>query len=183
MHCVDRWLDALLAKPLRYLLQSRQKLLRRYVANGATVLDAGCGSGEDSLAMATLVGASGRVVAVDTDREAITKLRKRAERRGLTPRIDARVCTDTNLGTGDLVGRVDFALAVYVFHHAADPAALLRDIHAALTPGKPLLIVEPRHQASPAERRRVHAVAGRAGFGVAAHPTLPRDWAVELIKR
>jgi ubiquinone/menaquinone biosynthesis C-methylase UbiE len=145
-----------------------------------TVLDVGCGSGDHSLGMAKLVGPNGRVVSADTDPESIATLKERAARARLSGRIQARVCKEQDLEIGDLASEVDFALAVYVVHHAADAAGLMRNVHGALKPGGILLIVEPRHHASPAECQATESAAQQAGFTIADHPKLWRDWAVRF---
>jgi len=50
---------------IRKLLQRPKKILGNYVESGMTVLDLGCGPGFFSVEMAEMVGASGKVIAVD----------------------------------------------------------------------------------------------------------------------
>jgi len=176
------WIDRILARPIRYLFQAPGRLLKGYVEPGMTVLDVGCGTGYYSLGMARLVGSTGRVVAVDTQGEVIAALEKRAERAGLGGRIEARVSSEQDLGVGDLSGCVDFALAVYVLHHAKDVAGLVTDVHRALKSGGTFLVIEPRHHASAAEREAIEGAARGAAFVVADNPRLKRDWAVVFVK-
>ncbi len=176
------WIDSILAKPLRRLVETPKRMLKGWVRPGMTVLDIGCGGGDHSLAMAKLVGAKGRVVSVDLKAEKIAALKRRATQAGVSERIQARVCGEQDLEVGDLTGQVDFALAVYVVHHAADAACLMRDIHGALKPGGILLVVEPRHHASSAECEATESAAQEAGFTIVDHPKLWRDWAVRLAK-
>ncbi len=179
---LTRWIDSVLRKPLRHLVETPRRMLKGYVKPGMTVLDVGCGAGDHSLGMAKLVGPNGRVVSVDTDAESIATLKERAARAKLSGRIQARVCTEQDLEIHDLAGEVDFALAIYVIHHAADPAGLMRDVYGALKPGGTLLVVEPRHHASPAERQATESAAQEAGFTIVDHPRLWRDWAVRFEK-
>ena len=179
---LTRWIDAVLRKPLRHLVETPKRMLKGYVKPGMTVLDVGCGAGDHSLGMAKLVGSNGRVVSVDTDTDSIATLKQRAARSGLSGRIQARVCSEQNLEMHDLAGEVDFALVVYVVHHAADPAGLMRDVHGALKVGGILLVVEPRHHASPAECQATESAAQEAGFTIVDHPKLWRDWAVRFEK-
>ena len=179
---LTRWIDAVLRKPLRRLVETPRRMLRGYVEPGMTVLDVGCGSGDHSLGMAKLVGSNGRVVSVDTDIQSIATLKERAARVKLSGRIQARVCTEQDMEIRDLAGQIEFALAVYVIHHAADAVGLMRDVHAALKPGGILLIVEPRHHASPAECQATESAAQAAGFTIVDHPKLWRDWAVRFEK-
>ncbi len=176
------WIDRTLAKPIRYLFETPARLLKGHVKHGMTVLDVGCGEGYYSLGMAQSVGPKGRVIAVDTKTEAIATLRRKAEEAGLSERIETRVCNGQDLGVRDLSGQVDFALAVYVVHHAEDVGSLLSDVHGALRPGGKFLVVEPRHHASVAECESTEATARAAGFALAEHPRLKRDWAVTFVK-
>ena len=177
-----RRLNRLLTGPLRPLLDRPARWLRPYVAPGMTVLDVGCGEGHHSLAMARLVGAEGRVVAVDLRADALAVLERRAARARLAGWIEPRRCTAEDLGVADLAGRVDLAPAVYVLHHAADPARLVGEVHRVLRPGGTFLVVEPGHHASPAEQAGVESLARAAGFAVADHPRLRGNWAVRLVQ-
>ncbi len=179
---LTRWIDSVLRKPLRHLVETPKRMLKGYVKSGMTVLDVGCGAGDHSLGMSKLVGSNGRVVSVDPQSETIATLKQRAARAGLSGRIQARVCNQRDLEIHDLAGEVDFALAVYVVHHAADAAGLMKDIHGALKPGGILLVVEPRHHASSAECEATESAAQEAGFTIVDHPKLWRDWAVSFAK-
>jgi ubiquinone/menaquinone biosynthesis C-methylase UbiE len=176
------WIDRILAKPIRYLFETPARLLKGYVEDGMTVLDVGCGAGYYSLGMAQSVGPKGRVIAVDTETDAIATLRRKADEAGLSERIETRVCSGQDLGVGDLSGQVDFALGVYVVHHAGDAGSLMSDVHRALRPGGKFLVVEPRHHASAADCEATEAAARAAGLALAEHPRLKRDWAVTFVK-
>lgn len=176
------WIDRILTKPIRYLFETPARLLKGYVKHGTTVLDVGCGTGYYSLGMARSVGPKGRVIAVDIEAEAIAALRRKAEEAGLSERIETRICSAQNLGIPDLSGQVDFALAVYVIHHARDASSLMNDVHRALKQGGKFLVVEPRHHASPADCESTEAAARGAGFALADYPKLKRDWAVIFVK-
>jgi ubiquinone/menaquinone biosynthesis C-methylase UbiE len=176
------WIDRQLAKLIRHLFETPGKLLKGYVEQGITVLDVGCGAGYYSLGMARLVGIKGRVIAVDTKAEAIATLKRKAEDASLSERIEARLCSPEDLGLADLDGQIDFALAVYVVHHAKDPRSLMSDVHRALKPGAKLLVVEPRHHASALECESTEAAANAAGFVPVDRPRFKRDWAVIFMK-
>lgn len=179
---INRWIDFLLSKPLRYFLEKPERLLKRYIERGKTVLDVGCGEGLYSLGMARLVGTRGRVIAVDLHPEAIAALIKRAGQARVLTRIESRVCTDQDLGIDDLTGQVDFALAVYVIHHATDAEHLMNNVYRVLKPGGTFLIMEPRHHASATECEAIRTMARNAGFTISEHPRLWRDWAVLFVK-
>jgi SAM-dependent methyltransferase len=129
-----------------------------------------------------MIGPNGRVVSVDTKPEVIESLKQRAADDGLSERIGASVCTDKSLGVDHLAGQIDFALAVYVVHHAADAPGLMAEVYSLLKPDGRFLIVEPKHHASPAECEAVESAARAAGFTIAGYPKQPRDWAAMLVK-
>jgi ubiquinone/menaquinone biosynthesis C-methylase UbiE len=179
---LTRWIDWLLMRPLRYILEKPERALKDYVTPGMTVLDVGCGEGLYSLGMARLVGPNGCVVSVDTRAAVIDTLRLRAARAGVLPRMQLRICSEQDLAIDDLIGQVDFALAVYVIHHAQNAGLLMRNVYRALRPGGTFLVVEPRHHASATEREATESAAKETGFTVVDHPKLRRDWAVRLEK-
>lgn len=72
IHPVER-ADAL-ESPLRYKLQNPEKILGSYIRPGMTVLDFGCGPGFFTTAIARLLNASGKVIAVDAQAGMLEKL-------------------------------------------------------------------------------------------------------------
>ena len=175
---ISLWLDYVVGKFLRRLFQNPKRILRDYVKPGMTVLDVGAGKGYFSVGMAKMVGSNGRIVAVDLEAHEIESLKKRAARAGVSERIDARVCDERSLAIDELAGRVDFALAYYVVHHAPDVDALMAEVHKALKPRGKFLIAEPSHHASAEYCAATEAAAEQAGFVPSDHPKLTRDWAV-----
>jgi 23S rRNA (adenine-N6)-dimethyltransferase len=61
---------------------------RAGIAAGARVLDVGCGCGSTTLELARVVGAGGRVVAVERDPVWADRLRAAAERAGVADRVE-----------------------------------------------------------------------------------------------
>ena len=98
--------------------------MANFIKPGMTVLDIGFGSGYFSLGMARMVGPDGHVVCVETEYDKGESLKLKAANSGLTERIDARICSDSSLEVDDLTDKVDFSLAFFVVHHAADIPAL-----------------------------------------------------------
>ncbi len=61
------------------------------VDEGQTAVDAGCGAGYFTLALAEGVGAGGKVLALDLQARMLEKARRRAASRGLDGRIELRL--------------------------------------------------------------------------------------------
>lgn len=102
------------------------EVLERLALEGdETVLDAGCGSGRVTEALAARLP-RGRVIAIDGSAAMIDEVRRRV------PGIDARVA---DLADFDLGEQVDAVLSTATFHWVADHDALFAGLRRALRPG------------------------------------------------
>jgi ubiquinone/menaquinone biosynthesis C-methylase UbiE len=162
------WLGYLLAHPLRRVWQEPMKILRPFVTEGMTVLEPGCGMGFFTIDLARLVGPNGRVVAVDIQPRMLAGLGRRANRAGVTNRIDARLARPEGLDVEDLDGRVGFCLAYALVHELADPARFFLEIRRALERGGHLLVAEPRGHVT--ERAFAATVTTARAAGLALEP-------------
>src|SRR5512137_1735883 len=106
-HVCPWWLARALDNPIRRLIHSPDKILGGYIEPGQTVLDLGCGSGTFTIAMARMVGASGRVIAVDIQDEMLQLVRQKAMKEGLDSRLITHKSEPDRIGIAD---KVDFAL-------------------------------------------------------------------------
>lgn len=103
----------------------------------AAVADLGCGSGYFTLELARMVGDGGEILAVDVRRLPLVFLAART--RGMdNVRIMHVEPEDPELPAGSLDG----VLIVNTYHELAEPDATLAAVHAALRPGRRLVIVE-----------------------------------------
>ena len=176
------WVGYLLASPVRRLFESPEAVVGPHLRSGATGLDVGCGMGFFSLPMAELVGSTGRVVCVDLQERMIRSLRRRADRAGLSDRIEARVCSKSSLGIRDLAGGIDFALAYAVVHEVPDAPGFLAELGEVLVPGGRLLIAEPKGHVSGEAFAKTVASAEKAGLLVLDRPDLKRSRTVLMEK-
>jgi ubiquinone/menaquinone biosynthesis C-methylase UbiE len=174
------WLGYLLASPLRRLLQDPEAIMRTYVREGMSVLDVGCGMGFFSLPLAELVGATGKVVCVDLQEKMIKGLIRRAEKAGLSGRIDARVADQNSLTLSDIAGKIDFALLFALVHEVPDKERLFSEVYAAMKRTGKLLLAEPAGHVSKAEFKKTVSHAQSAGFEVLQQPQIRRSHAVLL---
>jgi len=179
----SHWLDHIFCCTLRNLFHHPKRILADFVEPGMTVLDIGFGNGYYSLGMARMVGRDGLVVGVETDPDKVESLKFQAVDNGMAERVDARICSDTSLALDDLTAQIDFALAFFVVHHAADVSALMSQTQVALKPGGRVLVVEPSHHASAEYCEGVELAARQAGLSVLDHPRFIRAWAVLLVKK
>jgi ubiquinone/menaquinone biosynthesis C-methylase UbiE len=134
-----------LASPIRKWLEIRdpEAFLGPYVKHGMTVFEPGPGMGFFTVPIAKLVGASGRVIAVDIQPKMLDVLRRRAHRAGVLDRIETRLVNQNSMGVEDLAGKVDFVLAWAMVHEFPFAGNFFAEAAATLKPGGQLLLGEP----------------------------------------
>jgi len=158
-----------LDNPIRRLIHNPQKILGGYIEPGQTVLDLGCGPGTFSIAMAKMVGESGKVIAVDVQQEMLQIVREKAARHGLESRIITHKSGPDRIGLSE---KVDFALAFYMVHEVPDAKAFLKEVAFVLKPKGKLLIVEPRMHVSADAFEKTIAIARLAGLKPISEPKI-----------
>ena len=161
-------------------MQDPDEIVRPYVEEGMSVLDVGCGMGFFSLPMAKLAGEKGRVICIDLQEKMIKGLIARAKKAGLTGRIEARVCSQSSLGLGDLAGKIDFALAFALVHEVPDKERLFAEIYGTMKPAGKLLVAEPRGHVSKQDFAKTVSVAQSARFEMISDLEIRRSHAVLL---
>lgn len=174
------WIGYVLLNPLRRLRQNPNALLAPYVREGMTVFEPGPGMGFFTLELARRVGSTGRVIAVDIQPKMFAGLRKRADRNGLLPRIDARLAKPDSLGIDDLKSAVDFTLACAVVHELPDVGRFFGEAAAAAKPGSTLLLIEPRGHVKNQDFEAELIAAREAGFSVRDRPASGGTWTAVL---
>lgn len=137
------WLGYLLITPFRRLFQNPAKIISPYIHDGMTVLEVGPGMGFFTLDIASKVGKSGKVIAVDVQPKMLAKLTQRAVQAKLSEQIETRLAQPTSLGLSDMVGKIDFVFAFAVVHELPDLNSFWREVSQLLKPGGRLLIAEP----------------------------------------
>lgn len=106
---------------------------------GETVADIGAGEGEYAIAMATVVGSAGVVVATEVDEDKLSELETlRAKSR--LPQL--RVVRGEYDGTGLDDASVDAAFLRDVYHHITKPEAFIADLFRTIRPGGRLVLID-----------------------------------------
>jgi ubiquinone/menaquinone biosynthesis C-methylase UbiE len=144
------WLE----RPEREQEERVTKLLKNMdLKPGEIIADIGAGSGYHVVRMAPLVGASGKVYAVDIQPEMLAYVKKQAKDAGLSQ-------VATVLGTEKEVQlpreHIDKMLLVDVYHELAYPYEMARSMWAALKPGGRLFLVEFRAEDESVPIKAIH---------------------------
>jgi predicted methyltransferase len=129
------------------------------VRAGAAVADIGAGDGFFTIRLATAVGPSGRVFAVDIAESQLDRLRRRL---GEEPHENVTVVKGTSVDPRLPDAGLDAALIINAYHEMTEHQAMLAAIRSALKPTGRLVIVEPisekRRAAARPEQLREHEI-------------------------
>ena len=110
---------------------------------GASLLDVGCGAGADTIPLAGRVGAAGKVVGVDHDREMVARAGSAAEAAGVEGRV-LHLCADAShlpLGSGSF----DACRSERLFQHLPRPELALAEMLRVIKPGGRVVVLDTDH--------------------------------------
>jgi ubiquinone/menaquinone biosynthesis C-methylase UbiE len=114
---------------IRDFFSPRREIVKEAgIKEGHYVLDFGCGSGSYVLAVAELVGKSGKIYALDVQPLAIEMVKKIATKNKLT-NVET-ILSDRKTGLAD--ESIDVALLYDVFHDLTDPEGVLEELRRVL---------------------------------------------------
>ncbi len=131
------------------------------LADGMTILDAGCGPGRLTVPLAQNVGPAGRVVALDIQPGMLARAREKTEVAGCT-NVDF---VSAGLGDGTLpTSHFDRAVLVTVLGEIPDRYKAIAELLGALKPGGVLAIVEVIFDPHFQSRKTVTDLALSTGF-------------------
>jgi predicted methyltransferase len=151
---------------------------------GQVVADIGAGTGYFEVHLSHAVGASGKVLALDVNRNLVEHMKRRFHDARLN-NVEARVLRHDDPGLEP--GSVDRVLIVDLWHHLDHRVAYGRKLRAALRPEGRLLVIDrgadSSHPPPVGMRISVETVIGEleaAGFSTRILPqALPRQFIVE----
>jgi ubiquinone/menaquinone biosynthesis C-methylase UbiE len=114
---------------LRHRLEDVRKPLQKAgIKEGQTILDFGCGPGHYTIAAAKMVGANGKVYALDIHPLAVQSVEKKTRKAGLTN--ITTILSDRDTGLPDQ--SIDIALAYDMIHMVKDKQSLIKELHRVL---------------------------------------------------
>ena len=152
-------------------------LERLEVGEGWRCADVGAGAGDVAVALAGLVGPTGRIFAVDSDPRARDEVAAAAAAAG-----EAQVVAITQAGEDLLLPEpVDLAFCRFLLLHVEEPLAVLTRMAAAVRPGGYVVAQEPVTSAGRIEGRPLSMPAARRADVGALLPRLVREAGLELL--
>ena len=153
----------------RRLIHKPEKMFAGLVKEGMTVVDIGAGMGFFSIAMARMVGDSGKVISVDIQSKMIKTLEKRARKRGVADKIQTILCKPDDICVKE---KADFILAFYVVHEVPDIRHLFQQVIACMKPETRFLVVEPSMHVSSNEFEQTLKLAIDSGLILLNRPKI-----------
>jgi ubiquinone/menaquinone biosynthesis C-methylase UbiE len=168
-HVCSWWVAYTFDNPVRKLIHTPRKILGDYIKEGMTVMDVGCGMDYFSIGMAKLVGADGKVIAVDLQQKMLDVMLKRARRSGVADRIIPHRCEADTIG---LRKPVDFILAFWMVHEVGDKNNFFLQLGSILAPKGKILIAEPKMHVSAEQLDKTIGIAQNNGLRYCDRPEI-----------
>lgn len=154
-HQAAGWLE----RPEREKEEDPAKLLKALnLKAGMTVADVGAGSGFHTFRMAKMVGAKGKILAVDIQQEMLDLM---AERKKKDKIENVELILGAEKDPKLPAGTVDLILMVDVYHEFAFPYEMAEKLVAALKPAGRLVFVEFRMEDQRVPIKLVHKMSER----------------------
>lgn len=139
-----------------------EKLLEAVnVQTGGTFCEIGAGEGDTSIAVARLLGPSGRVFASELGDSRLARLRAMVASSALS---NITVVPGDPATTNFPDAACDGIFMRDVYHHLSDPASINESIFAALKPGGRVAVIDFKPPAQEAERPVERSKAGKHGI-------------------
>ncbi|CAB1055929.1 Methyltransferase type 11 [Olavius sp. associated proteobacterium Delta 1] len=168
-HVCPWWLAYTFDNPVRKLIHNPRKIFADYIKEGMTAMDVGCGMGYFSIGMAKLVGANGKVIAVDLQQKMLDVMLKRARRSGVSDRIMPHRCEADTIGIRQ---PVDFILAFWMVHEVSDKSHFFLQLKSNLTSKGKILIAEPKMHVTAEALDKTIEIAQNNGLRVCDRPEI-----------
>lgn len=123
---------------LDHIKQRSYELMQ--IQPGHRVLDLGCGPGTDTIPLAALVGANGRVIGADYDEAMITEALQRAEQAGVNAWVEHQ-CVDA-MSLPFATDYFDSCRSERLFQHLHHPELALAEMIRVTKPGGWVIVVD-----------------------------------------
>ena len=168
-HVCPWWIAYTFDNPVRKLFHKPHKIFGDYIKEGMTVMDVGCGMGYFSIGMAKLVGATGKIIAVDLQQKMLDIMHRRARRSGVAERIMPHRCEADTIGIQE---PVDFILAFWMVHEVSDKNYFFGQLRSLLAPEGKILIAEPKMHVTAEALDKTIEIAQNNGLQLCDKPAI-----------
>jgi len=129
----------------RRLLQNPGRILKKYIRQGMTVIDLGCGTGFFTLEIAELLDGKGKVIAIDVQEGMLEILKQKLKNSELKQYIQILNNPAQSLGFTE---KADFILAFYSFHEMKYMDHIIQALKEIMNQKAKILISEQKGHVS-----------------------------------
>lgn len=153
----------------RKFLHNPDKFLKKYIRDGMTVLDFGCGPGFFTIPLANYVGLRGKVVAADFQEGMLEIVRRKIQDTDIESKVVLHKCEFDSTG---LKEKFDFILAFWVVHETPNAENFLKEMVELLKPKGQLFVVEPTFHVKKKDFLRTIQLAEKLNLAIIIQPRI-----------
>jgi ubiquinone/menaquinone biosynthesis C-methylase UbiE len=155
------------------------KIFGKYIREGMTVMDLGCGPGYFIEAFAHMTGNNGIVIAADLQEKMLEKARKKIKGRNFESRVKFHKCGKDSIGFDS---KADFINAFFMVHEVPSSENLIKEIYTILNKGGIFFLCEPKVHVSKKEFNNTIKLAENIGFKILDMPNISISRTAVFIK-
>jgi ubiquinone/menaquinone biosynthesis C-methylase UbiE len=152
---------------IRKRIHNPIKIFSKYIREGMTIIDLGCGPGFFIEAFAEMTGNNGKVIAADLQEKMLEKVRKKIRGKNFENRIILHKCGKEKVGI-DI--KADFVNAFYMVHEVPSNSNLINEIYSILNKEGIFFLSEPMVHVSKKEFSNTVSHAENIGFKIIDRP-------------
>lgn len=164
---------------IREWIHNPKKIFRKYIHEGMTIIDLGCGPGFFTEAFAIMTGNTGKVIAADLQEEMLEKVRRKIRGKNYENRITFHKCGKDNIGINI---KADFVNAFYMVHEVPSSSNLINEIYSLLNKDGIFFLTEPKIHVPKKEFNNTVSLAEKAGFKIIDRPKIHISRSAVFIK-
>jgi ubiquinone/menaquinone biosynthesis C-methylase UbiE len=153
----------------RKWVHNPNKMFGKYIREGMTILDIGCGPGAFLEAFAEKTGSGGKVIEADLQEEMLEIVSNKIKKNNLEDRVILHKCGKDSIG---IDSKADFVNAFYMVHEVPDSKKLIKEIYSILAEGGIFFLTEPKVHVSNEKFNNTIKLALDTGFKLVDRPSI-----------
>jgi SAM-dependent methyltransferase len=154
---------------IRKLLHNPIKIFSKYIHDGMTIIDLGCGPGFFTAAFAAMCGNSGRVIAADLQEKMLEIVKRKIKGKNFENRVSFHLCGKENTG---IDVKADFINTFYMVHEVPSAHKLINEVYTILNQKGIFFITEPKIHVSKKDFCETVNLAENEGFKLIDRPNI-----------
>ena len=154
---------------IRKRIHNPIKIYSKYIREGMTIIDIGCGPGFFIEAFVEMTGSKGKVIAADLQEKMLEKVKKKIQGKHIENTVMIHKCGKEKTGI-DI--KADFVNAFYMVHEVPSSSNLINEIYSILNKNGIFFLTEPKVHVSKKDFDNTVKLAENAGFKIIDRPKI-----------